>query len=218
MMKKYFYTVIILTTLSSCIESKKNKVQEESPVVSEPAFEPEKLDLNKKSNAILAKWVDYYQKNEPKFSLTDFDLQSTKSLKLIKGSALGNFDENYDTIYDDFLVYNSDRKQYVDFDSYGWFIDERGKPEFSTDQEINWVDIEKKTVKRIAFRGPSQWVEDAFWQNDSVIVLLENGYDKQPIITKLNLKSKSIQSFTYKDTLRFESDYTTFRFKQKGFE
>src|SRR5690606_22506683 len=96
------------------------------------------------------------------------------------------------------------------------FIDENGEPLFSVDQEINLIDIEKKTVNRIAFRGSIEWVEDAFWENDSTVILLENNYEKQPIITKIDIKNKLVLTYYYGDTLDFKSDYTKLRFKRKG--
>jgi len=97
-----------------------------------------------------------------------------------------------------------------------WTIDENGEPSFSPDQEINLVNIENKTVNRIAFRGPSQWIEDAYWNDNSTIVLLENNYEKQPVITIINLKIGLVRNFKYNETLDFETDYTNKRFKQKG--
>jgi len=95
-------------------------------------------------------------------------------------------------------------------------MDENNEILFSPDQEINIVDIKNKAVNRLAFRGPSQWVENIFWQNDSTVVLLENSYEKQPVITKIDLIKKAITTFRYKDNLKFESEYTKRRFEQLG--
>jgi hypothetical protein len=176
----------------------------------------ERFDLEKNSNPTLSEWVNYYQNLEPNFSLNSFEFKSNDTLVIGQGNVFGNFDKNFDKIYSDFLVYRDDRKQYVDFDSYNWMLNENNLLDFSPDQEINLVDIKNKTVNRIAFRGPSQWVENVFWQNDSTIVLLENNYEKQPNILKFNLKNKTIKTFIYRDTLNFESEYSKLRFKQKG--
>lgn len=172
--------------------------------------------MEKNSNTTLSEWVNYYQNLEPDFSLNSFEFKSNDTLVIRQGNVFGNYDKNFDKIYSDFLIYRDDKEQYVDFDSYNWMLNENNKPDFSPDQEINLVDIKNKTVNRIAFRGPSQWVENVFWQNDSTIVFLENNYEKQPTILKLNLKNKSIKTFIYQDTLKFESEYSKLRFKQKG--
>ncbi|MFI2742748.1 hypothetical protein ACG2LH_08415 [Zhouia sp. PK063] len=173
-----------------------------------------KLDLEMNSDSILNKWLEYYKKKEPNFSLADFNHTMTDSLNIINGNVFGIFDRKFNEIYDEFLIYNSDKSQYLDFDSYSWIIDKNGEQSFSPDQEINLIDINKKTVNRIGFRGPSQWVEDAFWKNESTIVLLENNYEKQPLISEIDLKNGIVRTFKYNDTLDFETDYTKQRFKQ----
>lgn len=215
-MKNLNYIFIILIFLnSSCI----SKDKKEPNIISERieiSTELEKLNIDSNSNNTLKDWLNYYQKMEPTFSLEQFDFQFTDTLTITQGNVFGNFDKNFDPIYSDFLVYRTDKKQYVDFDSYQWTLDENKTPLFSPDQEINLIDIENQSVNRIGFRGPFQWVENVFWENDSTIVLLENSGDKQPIITKLNLKSKIIKVFNYKDTLDFDSKYSELRFKEKG--
>lgn len=204
-----------LIYLNSCNDSK-NKNLNESNTNTQLESEQEKLKLDINSDSILTKWVEYYKEKKPSFSLSNFYLITTDSLILIQGTVFGSFDNNFDKVYHNFLIYRLDKKQYLDLDSYNWTIDENGQPSFSPDQEINLIDIENKTVNRIAFRGPSQWVEDAFWKNDSTIVLLENNYEKQPIFTELNLKNKLVRIYKYNETLNLESDYTMLRFKQKG--
>lgn len=216
-MKNQIYIILALIFFYSCNDSKnKKETLGESFKTAQLKSEQEKLNLEIYSDSILNKWVEYYRDRKPSFSLTNFKLETTDSLKIINGNVFGSFDKEFDIIYKDFLIYNSAKNQYLDFDSYSWTIDENGEFYFSPDQEISLVDIENKAVNRIAFRGTSQWVEDAYWKNDSTIVLLENDSEKKPIITVINLKKELIQNFKYNDTLDFETDYTTERFKQKG--
>lgn len=215
-MKNRNYIYIILILFVSCNDSNKKETENSEIQQTESNVYKERLDLEKNSNLQLSKWVDYYQSLEPNFSLENFVFKSKDSLNIIQGNVFGNYDTNFDPIYSDFLIYRNDKEKYIDFDSYNWSLDENKELIFSPDQEINIVDIKNKTVERIAFRGPSQWVENAFWENDSTIVLLENNYEKQPEITKLNLKSKKVKSFKYIDTLNFESKYSELRFKEKG--
>jgi hypothetical protein len=218
-MKNHIYIIIVLTVFNSCAESKQNISPPEKSTTSAQLdldSESKKLNLEKNSNSTLTNWVNYYKEQKPSFSLSDFDFKTTDSLRIMQGTVHGNFDKNFDTIYKDFLIFNADKSKYIDFDSYSWFIDEYGVPSFSPDQEINLIDIEKKIVSRIAFRGSIEWVEDAFWKNESTVIFLENNYEKQPIITKIDLKNKLVQTYKYRDTLNFKTEYTQLRFKRKG--
>jgi hypothetical protein len=212
----YIYTIVILFV--SCSDSNKKKTESTEKPNTELNVNEEHLDLEKDSNITLSEWVNFYENSEPDFSLNKFEFQSKNKLNVIQGNVFGNFDSNFDQIYSDFLIFREDKAKYVDFDSYGWSLNENKEILFSPDQEINLVDIKKKTVVRIAFRGPSQWTENIFWQNDSIIVLLENTYEKQPIITKIDINKMSIKTFIYSDTLNFESDYTKSRFKKLGLQ
>ena len=212
--RKYIYIILILFV--SCNESNKKETESNKILQAESNLKIEHFELKKNSNQKLSEWVEYYQNMEPNFSLENFEFKSEDTLNIIQGNVFGNYDTNFDSIYSDFLVYRNDKKKYIDFDSYNWTLDETNELIFSPDQEINVVDIKNKTVERLAFRGPSQWVENAFWQNDSMIVLLENNYEKQPNITKIDLKKKSVTSFIYRDTLKFDSEYTKIRFEKLG--
>ena len=216
-MKKQIYIVILFIFFYSCnnLQNKNNQL-EISSKTTQLNLNKENLNLEIDSDSILSKWFKYYRKNEPNFSIANFNIAKTDSLRMINGNIFGIFDKEFDKVYTRYLIYNSDKNQYLDFDSYSWTIDENGEPSFSPDQEINLIDIKNKTINRIGFRGPSQWVEDAFWKNDSTIVLLENNYEKQPFITEMDLKNGIVRNFKYKDTLDFETQYTKERFKQKG--
>jgi hypothetical protein len=215
-MKSLIYIFAVLILLFSCSQLKEKKEQKQFSKTTDLETLSEKLNLGANSDKTFEDWINYYKTIEQTFSLNLFDFQSVDSLIFIQGNVLGSFDNNFDSIYSDFLVYRSDKKQYVDFDSYQWTLDENKKPSFSPDQEINLIDTENQTVKRIGFRGPSQWVENAFWENDSTIVLLENSYEKHPLISKIDLKNKIIRTFKYRNSLSFESQYSELRFRKKG--
>jgi hypothetical protein len=137
-----------------------------------PSSKRERLLLLNTSNGSLNEWVNYYQTLEPSFSLDNFEFKSKDTLEKSQGSVYANYDRAFDAIYSKFLIFNSTEETYIDFDSYSWVVDEAYTVLFSPDQEINLIDRHNKTVDRIAFRGPSQWVEDAYWQNDTIVVLL----------------------------------------------
>jgi hypothetical protein len=200
----------------SCSQSKKEEVARTNIETVQVDIKDGTLDLTKQSDTTLNDWVSYYQKKEPNFSLNKFEFKSIDTLNIIPGNVVAIFDSSFEKIYSNFLIYQNSREKYIDFDSYSWVLDKNGDLLFSPDQEINLVDINKKTVHRIAFRGPSQWVENIFWNNDSTVVLLENNYDKQPVITKIDLTKKSIKTFIYLDQLDFESEYSKRRFMKFG--
>lgn len=215
-MKKICYIFLILAFLISCIEKREKKEKELTPKTTE--LKTRFLNLNIESNENLKDWFDYYKSIELTFSLDNFILERIDTLNFIQGNIFGSFDENFDKVYSDFIVFSPNKKQYIDFDSYQWALDENKKPMFSPDQEINVVDIDNQSVERIGFYGPSYWVENAFWKNDSTIVLLENSDEKYLSINEINLNSKQIKVFKYQDRLIVQSEYSKLRFKKKGLE
>ncbi|NHN27526.1 hypothetical protein FIA58_017745 [Flavobacterium jejuense] len=200
----------------SCFEPKENKTDEAISDGKSNQIKEKKLALNNEDNESLKEWFVYYNNREVNFSLESFTFLSTDSLRVVKGTVYGVFDKEYDTIYTDFLVFNAKKDKYIDFDSYNWLVDNEKTVVFSPDQEINLVDIENKTVNRIGFRGSLQWVEEAFWKKDSIIFLLENTIENQPIITEINLKNNIINSYQYKKKLKFKSEYCKMRLKKRG--
>ena len=131
----------------------------------------------------------------------------------ISGTVHATFDKEFDPVYLPFLVYSPDKTRYVDFDSYQWTLID-GEPQFEADQEVNLVDLKNKTVQRIAFRGPSAVIEDVYWQNDSVVVLLEN-FDSVPLIHKINLNNRSETTYTGTVKVKAKSAYFTNRLHDK---
>lgn len=181
-MKKilYFFIGILLLGCNNSKEKETEALPEEDPDL--VVVEANILALDPANHLALQDWISYYKALQRNFSIDDFMYEDTYPLEVMEGSVPGSFDREFDIRYSDFLVYNSDSTRYIDFDSYHWSLDANNQPLFSPDQEINVVNIPKKTVTRIGFRGPSYWVEDAFWKNDSVIVLLENSYEQKPVI------------------------------------
>lgn len=214
LIKTVVFSLMALIFLGSC----RGTGEKRDPAVESASlnrFENERLNLTVHSDSTLAQWIDYYSERETGYSLAGFEWCSTDSLLMMPGHVLGNFDREFDTIYTDFLIFNPARNLYLDFDSFNWGLDENGTPSFAPDQEINMVDIAGRTVNRIGFNGPSHWAEDAFWLDDSTIVLLQNNYEKRPKIIRFRLKDRKKDVFQYTDTLLFQTDYTRFRIKQK---
>lgn len=215
MIKTVVFSLMTVIFLGSCggTGEKRDSLAESESL---KRFEYKRLNLSIDSDSTLAQWVNYHKEKNPDFSLADFEWRSTDSLMMMPGHVLGNFDVGFDTMYADLLIYNSSRNLYLDFDSYTWSLDDNGKPSFAADQEINVIDIKGKTVNRIGFNGPSHWVEDGFWSDDSTIVLLQNDYEKRPEIIRIRLHDRKKDVYQYVDTLKFQSQYSQFRFKKKG--
>ncbi|PCJ64899.1 MAG: hypothetical protein COA58_11545 [Bacteroidetes bacterium] len=215
-MKNIIYILIILTFFSSCTEQNKEKKSESTPEIKVSDMESVQLDTSKISNDILLNWSNYYKSLDSSFSLGNFSLERTDTLNFIRGNVFGIFDEEFDPIYTDFIVFSPNQKRYIDFDSYQWTIDKDNIPIFSPDQEINLIDLNKQTITRIGFNGPLQWVENAFWENDSTIVLLKNSSEGELIISKIDILNRYQKIFKYQGTLHVNSKYSELRLSSKG--
>ena len=207
-MKQLSILLLVSAFLHACSETRPNKSTTESS--------ERQLKIYNNQDKHLVDWLSYYQYEDSTFSLESFEFESIDTLQFMQGSVKGSFDEGYDSIYNDYLVLNAAKDQYIDFDSYQWSLDENKKPMFSPDQEINWVDINKKTVTRIGFLGPSQWVEDAFWENKSTVVLLENTDEYVLRIIKIDLKKKVASTFKCTYLKRPKFNYGFARTIKKG--
>lgn len=215
-MKNIIYILIILTFFSSCTEQNKKKEKELTIETNELILEPVQLNINKPLNEILLDWSNYHESLDSSFSIDGFFLEYADTLNFIQGNVFGIFDKEFDKIYNDFIVYSPDKKRYIDFDSYQWTMNEDNTVLFSPDQEINLIDIKKQTVTRIGFNGPLKWVDNAFWENDTTVVLLENSSEKELRISKINIVNKSQKTYKYRDTLNHNSKYSELRLRNKG--
>lgn len=207
-----FLTILISVACnnkSSEIEKEENfEIQKE---LNETSFEPT-------ANATLDNWLAYYKNNvDSTFTTDKFNLTYESKFSRIQGNVFGVFDDGFDKTYTDFLIYSPDKQNYIDIDGYRWSADKENKTEisFGVDQEINLINIPNKKIERIGFRGSIGWVEDAYWKNDSIIVLLETTTDKVPEITEVNIYSNSSATYTYQDTLKIMSDYSRKRILEK---
>lgn len=180
-MKKSVFLFLLIVLTYSCNKIKENTVNDENRKDKKGQIEEKELGLSQENNQILKDWISYYTAKDTTFSIENFHFLKSDTLQLLKGTIHGIFDKEFDTIYSDFIVFNNQKDKYIDFDSYNWEIDKQNKITFSVDQEIDLVNVAKKTVTRIAFNGSSQWVEEAFWKNDSIVVLLENTIENQPV-------------------------------------
>jgi hypothetical protein len=134
----------------------------------------------------------------------------------MQGNILGTFDNKFDSRYSVLLIYSPNEKKYIDIDSYKMELDDNKVAMFDVDQEINIIDKDKKTINRIEFYGTYCWIEDAFWVNDSVFVLLGNTDVNSLFINIYDLINKRKIVYEYKSNLNFYSEYYTQRLIKKG--
>jgi hypothetical protein len=132
----------------------------------------------------------------------------------LTGNVKGSFDPEFDPVYGPFLVWSPDRTKYVDLDSYSWELKEGKVQPFGPDQEIDLVDVNKKTVRRIAFRGPSQTVENAAWKDDQTLLLLENSPESGPSVTLIDLRNGKTYNYIYHGEFHSRSGYSEQRFEK----
>ena len=167
-------------------------------------------------NENLEKWLRFYRAGNPDFSFDRFALTDSATINYNASNVPANFEMNFNKVYEPFLVYSPDRKKYIDFNSYHWIPDENGNPGFEADQQVTLVHLPSKNVRQLAFFGPSFTIEEAFWEGDSIAVLLGNTYEKVPFYIRNNLNRNMKYTYRYPDTLTFEKSYIEERLKLKG--
>ncbi len=209
-MKGFIFLFLLL--FISCDKKKKPDPTQNS--------EPQKVDNHSQRTGLDSltgqSWFQYYKKENPDFTPELFQLKETSPISYQKTSVIVMNKKGFNEIYKPFFVFSESKDQYLDFDSYQWFLQADGSAGFEADQQIVLVDYKKKVAKQIAFFGPSFWVEDAYWKGDSVAVLLGNTYEKVPFILKYNFANSTVKNFKYLDTMKFETPYSKIRLRSKG--
>ncbi|MDO5656145.1 MAG: hypothetical protein Q4G27_08405 [Flavobacteriaceae bacterium] len=200
-------TILFLTFLliQSC-DKKEDTISD----VALPTEKSDSLSVKKTatySTAVLDNWMDYYNKNVATIRAENFSTEESFKLVRTESTTIPIWNKNFNPVYKDFLIYNADSTMYVDIDSYKWGFDDKGLLVINPDQEIVLVNIPEKKSERLLFYGPSYWVEDAYFKNDSIVVLLENSTDRIPAYQEINLKSNTSKYFLYDKSLDSESDY-----------
>lgn len=207
------YLFILFFTLFLACEQKKNTDSAKTQTV-----EKTKPDVDSTSHEFdeLQPWFAYYQKENPDFKPELFQLKDSSLFSYEESSIAILNQKGFNEVYKPFLIFNKSKDQYIDFDSYQWFVEPNGTAGFEADQQIVLVDYKNKTAQQIGFFGPSYWIEDAYWKGDSAVVLLGNTYEKVPFILKYNFESNTLKNYKYSDTIKFENSYSKIRLRNKG--
>lgn len=204
--------ILFLFMLFACTNSNKKNTEQNLNDFDENLIE--NIEFND-STALI--WLNYYRLYDNEFSFSNFVFAAKYPMQSqMQGNICGIFDNCFDTRLIDLLIYSPDKKNYIDIDSYCMSLDENNVAIFEIDQEINLVNIKDKTVTKIAFYGSSEWIEDAFWENNSIVVLLGNTSENLPFIAIFDFENKNIDYYLYKNKLNFQSDYSSQRLMNYG--
>lgn len=214
MIVKPFYTFLLLIIILVCFNCKKSN--EKTAILKETVILDTILSIKNSQDSVLKKWISFYNKFDKNFSLEKFKFDTSDTLYTHRGMANGNYNEYFEKKFEKLLIYNSKKTEYIDIDTYYIVLDDNGTVMFDVDQEINWVKIKEKKVSRVSYKGPLESVNDVFWHNDSIIILLENN-EKTLSIKEINLNSRKIKKFNYPDTINTNTSYTFTRLTERGF-
>ncbi|MBV7441855.1 hypothetical protein KRX57_10530 [Weeksellaceae bacterium TAE3-ERU29] len=196
------YLVSAFFLFQAC-DSKKEKQPNEVEISEEKPTE----DINQYSQETFNSWLNYYNNQINGFDLTNFEKEKPFKIIRSKSNVTPVWDKNFNANYKNYLVYSPDSTKYIDFDSYKWKFDKKKGLEIGPDQEIVLVNIPEKKVESILFYGPSYWVENAYFKNDSVVVLLENSSDGRPGYQEINLNKDSSQYYIYPKKVKNPEEY-----------
>lgn len=206
------FAVLLIFVITSCDRKEENPSEIVMEEVGTDSVEiPAKRTYTME---IQDQWEDYYESKIAGFSKDNFKKDESFRIERAKGTVTPVWNDKFNPVYKDFFAWNADSTQYVDFDSYKWGFDDKGELVINPDQEIVLVNIPEKKVERLLFYGPSFWVEDAYFKNDSVVVLLENSTDRVPAFQEINLNQNYSQYYIYNKPLNFDSEYYKNRIEQ----
>ncbi|MXV37314.1 hypothetical protein GO491_01290 [Flavobacteriaceae bacterium Ap0902] len=200
---------ILIALLHGCDFKKDEKIED-------TVLEEKKMVEDKSSETVAESqtfktqenWESYYKDHIQGFDTRSFSKEDSFKLYPEATSTVKPiWDPEFNPVYENFIKYNEDSTKYVDFMSYKLQFDAHNELLVSPDQEIVMVDIKNKKVERILFYGPSYWIEDAYFKNDSTLVLLENSTENIPAYQEINLHTNQSTYYTYKEPTDFQSSY-----------
>ena len=207
-----FAYLLLLVIFCSCQKlSKISQAEHSSKKITEFSEKLSQKDCHQ-----IQAWVQYYKKENPDFDCALFDFKNKSQISDLEASILTINDKDFDNIYKPFLIFNKSQTKYLDFDSNQWFLGEDGTAGFEVDQEVVLVDLKSNKTTQIAFLGSSQWIEDGFWENDSVAILVGNSYEKIPFVIRYNFTQNTREFYQYSDTLKNDSSYSKNRLLRYG--
>ncbi len=218
---KFFYFLLLGFIIYSCNSKKdETKVEDIAIIKNNSKVDSVKLDsLPTKSQQgrsfIYKNWLKYYEFRDPNFSDQNFTKEEDYVLSIQPTNSIGIWDSAYRKEYFPFLEFSPDSAKYIDIHSYAWEKHPSGKIIYNADQEVILGDIPNKKAYRLLYYGPSYWVEDAYFKNDSVVVLMENSSENIPAYQEVNIRNGKAQYYVYNSALNFKSNYLQDRITPK---
>jgi len=164
------------------------------------------------SNPLLDEWFAGFQSADSSFSIEKFKtLLSDETENRI--TKLENKWFDYQSDNSVLYVYSSDHHFYIDLDYYT-IIEDGVYTGSDIDTKVFLVDVRQGKALEIVNTGSSAWVEDAFWVNDTVFVLLENseywdevkntwGKGCVPSISIWNTKGEILKVYRYEGNVNY---------------
>ncbi|MDO5510194.1 MAG: hypothetical protein Q4F57_05820 [Weeksellaceae bacterium] len=168
-----------------------------------PPEETESLYTDRAFN----QWKMYYSERDVDMTSGNFELDNTIDVVPENATSAAMWEPGFDPVYLPYLAFNADSSMYVDIHSYKWKAYEGEEIAINPDQEVMLVNRKDKTKKRLFFYGPTFWVEDAYFKNDSIVVLMENNDERLPAYQELNIRTMKSDYYVLKESVNFDSDY-----------
>ncbi|MGI9526937.1 MAG: hypothetical protein ACR2MS_07500 [Weeksellaceae bacterium] len=210
-MKIYMLSLLFLIFgLVSCDFKKDEKIEDTAiPVTSDKDSEDNKKTVETAPETFkpLESWKGYYSDKVQGFDMSHFKKKESFDLVPHETTVKPIWSPEFNPVYKKFIKYNHDSTKYVDFMSYKLQFDQNNEVSISPDQEVVIVDVKNKKIESILFYGPSYWIEDAYFKNDSTLILLENSTDQVPAYQEINLNTLKSDYYTYDKKLDFSSSY-----------
>lgn len=109
-----------------------------------------------------------------------------------------------------YLIYNADSTKAIDLVSYNYIIDKKDGQQILTgagpDTEVGIINLQNNMRTRIFFAGPGTVMREGKWLDSTTVMLggaetLSNTAIR-PFLLRINLQEKSVQKFTYADSVR----------------
>lgn len=199
--------LIIFLGIIGCDFKKDEKIEDTTLENSESNKDAKEKVASPQNFESLNQWQAYYKSKYKDFDMHNFKKQESFKLVSHASEVTPVWSPEFKPIYQKFIKYNQDSTKYVDFMSYKLQFDNNNEVLLSPDQEIVLVDIPNRKVESILFYGPSYWIEDAYFKNDSTLVLLENSTDQVPAYQEININTLQSDYYTYHKSLDFSSNY-----------
>lgn len=205
MRTNFLYTLALMLMVLVACERKESAPQDVELTSDAPP--EEKPNARAYSDAAFNQWKMYYSDRDVDMTSGNFELENTVDVVPETATSTAMWESGFDQVYIPFLAFNADSSKYVDIHSYKWKRTADGEIAINPDQEVMLVDRKTQSKKRLFFNGPSFWVEDAYFKNDSIVILMENSDERIPAYQELNINTMKSDYYILKEQVTFDSDY-----------